>query len=598
MSPDIAPILIIGDSQTDARLSAYIEEILHIEGYNWFAVHDLAASPLSREQLAKHAVVILSHVHASDETQSALLNYVDEGGGLIALRPSEQLASALGLSPFGRDIADRYIAINKLCAFNTGVDWPPLQFHGRAELYLWHGEPAHVMAYFAASPDFITKHPAITVGKRGQGSWAVFAYDLAESTVLLHQGRREQASTGAYPDYDGDRSFKPNDLFVGHLDPALCPLPQADLQQDVLVRIIEWMAGLCAPLPRLWHFPKAAPAVAFINGDGDSMSLTDLMQTVATCDRYEVPYTAYLKMDDHPKVEPAYESALRQQGHDFGQHAFAGALPTLAEMRTQLRAEMAAFRTRYGHESVTYRGHSVIWVGWTETAKYLRENEVRLDTNFAAARFHHGGYVNGSGLPVKFMDEDGRLLDIYEQTTMSTDDGWTTDKIFATPMSMEECTALSKEQADAAIEQYHTVYHPYFHPLRTRAGPTSSQQWLEEVLCYCRERGFHFVSGVDWVNFNDARRSLQLTAYEFEPESLDLRFTLEPQSSVRALSLVLPHALRGAAMASAQVNGETVPIHPRALEGRQQVLLPADYTAGEQYAWHVSWGLGNNAQGG
>ena len=594
MSENVSPILIVWDSQTDARLSGYITEILHVEGYNWFTVHDLATASITVEQLARHPVVILTHIAVPEELASALLTYVDQGGALIALRPPESLASALGFHPFNSDLADRYIALNSLCALNDGVGLPPLQFHGRAELYLWLGEPAHILAYFAASPEFITKHPAITVGKRGQGTWAVFAYDLAESTVLLHQGRREQASTGAYPDYDGDRSFKPNDLFVGHLDPALCPLPQADLQQDILVRIIEWMTELSAPLPRLWHFPHAAPAVAFINGDGDSMSLTDLMQTVATCDRYQVPYTAYLKMDDHPKVEPPFENELRQQGHDFGQHAFAGAKPTLEEMRAQLRAEMEAFRTRYGHESVTYRGHSVIWVGWTEMAKYLRENEVRLDTNFAAARYHHGGYVNGSGLPVKFMDEDGRLIDLYEQTTMSTDDGWTTDKIFATPMSMEECTALSKEQADAAIDQYHTVYHPYFHPLRTRSGPTSSQSWLEGVLAYCRERDFHFVNGVEWVDFNDGRRSLQITAYDFQPEDLTVRLVLEAGMNAEALSLILPYAFRGAPMQSARVNGEPVPILARDLEGRPQVLLPADYAAGKQHVWEIQWGSGKH----
>lgn len=594
MSENISPILIVWDSQTAARLSGYITEILHVEGYNWFTVHDLASASITDEQLAQHPVVILTHVDVSEALESALLHYVDQGGALIALRPPESLASSLGLDPFNRDLEDRYIALNNLCALNDGVDLPPLQFHGRAELYLWHGEPAHVMAYFAASPAFVTKHPAITVGKRGRGTWAVFAYDLAESTVLLHQGRREQASTGAYPDYDGDRSFKPNDLFVGHLDPALCPLPQADLQQDILVRILAWLTDVNAPLPRLWHFPEAAPAAAFINGDGDSMSIADLVQTVATCDRFQVPYTAYLKMDDHPKVEPAYAYALRQQGHDFGQHAFAGAKPTLAEMRSTLRAEMEAFRTRYGHESVTYRGHSVIWVGWTEMAQYLRENNVRLDTNFAAARYHHGGYVNGSGLPVKFMDENGRLIDLYEQTTMSTDDGWTTDKIFATPMSMEECIALSQEQADAAIEQYHTVYHPYFHPLRTRSGPTSSQRWLEGVLAYCRERDFHFVSGVDWVNFNDARRALQLTSYEYNPESLTLRFTLEAALSAQALSLILPYTFHGAPMQRAAVNGERVPIQERHLEGRPQVLLPTDYTAGKRYAWEILWGVCKN----
>ncbi len=594
MSQNVSPILIVWDSQTDARFSGYITEILHVEGYNWFAVHDLAAAPLTRARLARHPIVILSHVAVPEEAQSVILNYVDQGGALIALRPPEQLASALGLAPFHRDLADRYLALNPLCALNDGVNLPPLQFHGRAELYLWPGEPAHVMAYFAASPDFITKHPAITVGKRGLGAWAVFAYDLAESTVLLHQGRREQASTGTYPDHDGDRSFKPNDLFVNHLDPALCALPQADLQQDVLVRILEWMTSLTQPLPRLWHFPKAAPAAAFINGDGDSMALADLVQTIATADRFQIPYTAYLKMDDHPKVSPNYEHALRQQGHDFGQHAFAGALPTLDEMRGRLRYEMDAFRARYGHESVTYRGHSVIWVGWTEMAKYLRENQVRLDTNFAPGRYHHAGYVNGSGLPVKFMDEDGRLIDLYEQTTMSTDDGWTTDKVFAHPMSMAECTALSKEQADDAIDRYHTVYHPYFHPLRTRAGPTSSQSWLEGVLRHCRERGFHFVSGVDWVKFNDGRRALQLAAYEFEPVSLTLRFTLEAALPAHALSLVLPFAFRGAPMQSAAVNGEPLPIHERGLEGRPQVLLPADYAAGKHHAWEIRWGTGNS----
>ena len=594
MSQNVSPILVIWDSQTNARLAGYITEILHIEGFNWFTVHDLAVASISPEQLAQHPVVVLTHVDIPAETSGTLLTYVEQGGALIALRPPEQLASALGLAPFGRDLADRYIALNKLCALNDGISLPPMQFHGRAELYTWHGNPANVLAYFAAHSDYVTNHPAIAVGSRGRGTWAVFAYDLAESTVLLHQGRADQASTGSNPDLDGDRMYKPNDFFVGYLDPALCPLPQADLQQDVLVRILEWMAAFAQPLPRLWHFPEAAHAVAFVNGDGDSMALEDLMNTIATADRFQVPYTTYLMMQDHPKVAPAYESNLRQQGHDFGQHAFAGARPSLEEMRSGLRAEMDAFRTRYGHESVTYRGHSVIWAGWTETAKYLRENKVRLDTNFAPGRFHFAGYVNGSGLPVKFMDEEGRLLDIYEQTTMSTDDGWTADKIFGTPLSTEECIALSKEQADAAIDQFHTVYHPYFHPLRTRAGPTSSQHWLEAVLGYCRDRDFHFVSGVDWVNFNDARRSLQITAYEFQPETLTLRFSLEAAHPVHALSLALPYAFRGAPMQSAKVNGEHVPVQASALEGRPQVLLPADYAAGHACAWEIQWGSSNS----
>ena len=113
------------------------------------------------------------------------------------------------------------------------------------------------------------------------------------------------------------------------------------------------------------------------------------------------------------------------------------------------------------------------------------------------------------------------------------------------------------------------------------------------MLAYCRERDFHFVNGVDWVDFNDGRRSLQITAYDFQPEDLTVRFVLEAGINAEALSLILPYAFRGAPMQSARVNGEPVPILARDLEGRPQVLLTADYTAGKQHVWEIQWDSGN-----
>ena len=181
--------------------------------------------------------------------------------------------------------------------------------------------------------------------------------------MLFHQGRREQASTSPSADADGDLQFKANDLFVGHLDPSLGHLPQADLHQDALVRIMEWMALASRPLPRLWYFPTGAPAVAFINGDSDAMFARDLASVIATVDRFGVPFTAYLMEEHHGEVSPEWEAGLRRRGHDFGQHPFAGQQPSLDQMRKRIREEMSLFRSRYGHEAVTNRGHSVVWVG-------------------------------------------------------------------------------------------------------------------------------------------------------------------------------------------------------------------------------------------
>ena len=260
--------------------------------------------------------------------------------------------------------------------------------------------------------------------------------------------------------------YKPTDMFVGFLDPQLTPLPQADLHQDALVRVLEWMAAIHAPLPRVWHFPDAALAVAFINGDGDGMHASDLASTIATCERFGAPYTAYLMMEDHPKVSPAWEAALRERGHDFSQHGWAGPLPTPEEMRTRLHLEFDAFRSRYGHEGLTYRGHSVIWSGWVDSARYLHENGVRMDTSFTPGRHHRRGYLTGSGLPVRFIDEDGTLLGIYEQATISMDDGWTTDKLMAPAMTTEECIAASRGQIDAVIDRFPRSTSPTFIPSR------------------------------------------------------------------------------------------------------------------------------------
>jgi hypothetical protein len=586
-------LLVLWDSQTPHRFAGYIQEILWVEGYNWFHTHDLAADgPPALAQLAAHSVVITAGVALGEDIQQTLLSYVRGGGQIVALRPPETLAAALGLVPVQRDMVSRYWSLNPLCALNTGVELPPLQFHGRATLYTWPGESSHVLAYLHGEAGIPTGHPAISIGSLGQGQWAVFAYDLAESTVLFHQGRREQASTGPYADADGDRMYKPNDLFVGVLDPALAPLPQADLHQDALVRVLEWMASLRAPLPRVWHFPHGARAAAFINGDGDSMDSADLENTVATCERYGTPYTAYLMMEDHPKVSPEWEGRLRARGHDFGQHAWAGPRPTLEEMRAGLRREFTAFRERYGHDGVTYRGHSVIWVGWVEMARYLRENGVRLDTNFSAGRHHRRGYVNGSGLPVRFVDEEGTQLDIYEQATNSTDDGWMTDKLFVPAMTVDQCIAASKEQADAAIDRYHTVYQPYFHPLSTRPGPRSTQRWLEAVLGHCRERGHAFVNGNGWVAFNDARRALRLVDYAYHPHDGAATFTLEAALPATGLTLAFPAVRRGHALTTASVDDEPVAVRPLVLEGRAQVLLPADYAAGQRRRWRLRWASG------
>jgi hypothetical protein len=187
------------------------------------------------------------------------------------------------------------------------------------------------------------------------------------------------------------------------------------------------------------------------------------------------------------------------------------------------------------------------------------------------------------------MDAEGRVLDIYEQTTLSTDDGYTTDKTFHPALTVEDCIRISAGQIDAAVERFHTVYQPYFHPIRTRPGPLSTQRWLEATLDYAAGRGLHFVDGERWVTFNDARRVLRLVEYHFDPAGTALDLALAAEGAVAGATVTLPATFQGRLLTGAEVDCEPVAVCPRVLEGRSQVLLPADYAAGQTRRWHLRW---------
>src|SRR5205085_4131906 len=163
-------------------------------------------------------------------------------------------------------------------------------------------------------------------------------------------------------------------------------------------------------------------------GDSDSMSLDDFRLAIATCDRYNAPFTTFLKPEHVEMLDAAEEASLRARGHGFGPHPWASSTPTVDEMRGALEENCALFAAKYGYRPRIHRGHWVIWPGWVDHARSLADLGIRLDTNFTAGRSFKGGYANGSGLPLRFVDEQGALLDVAEQSTVSTDDGWLSAK--------------------------------------------------------------------------------------------------------------------------------------------------------------------------
>ncbi len=572
--PDVAPF------------GRYVLEMLYAEGLTGAEERNVREAPLTACALKGRQAVIVAPCGEDTGADAAALEALREGTPVVFLRPSAETAAELGITNKQRRTANEaYIAPERDHPLWFAALGDFLQFHGTADMYGECGGRERVLAWIAGR-DWALPFPAIVTGVYGAGRFAVFTYDLATSTVLFHQGRREQASTGPNPDADGDGLYSPSDLFIGYRDRTLLDLPQADLQQQLLVRILEWAGEPHAPLARLWYYPDAAPAIVLVNGDSDGMTRPQMEWYTNMVEAHGGEYTVYL-MEEHLRhLTPEMERDYRRRGHSAGPHIWHSLKPTVEQMRTRIQEEVTLFEERYGYPPKTTRHHCVIWPGWVETAQALADAGFRMDTNYRAGDHQQYGYLTGSGLPMRFIDEDGEFIEIFEQETLFCDDYVLVDKSFLPPLSEEQAITVSQEYIDAAIERYHTVVHLYFHPIYATGVQVNTGQfirtagWFEAVLKYAAQQKLPMPSTDAWCTFNEQRRTVVLAQQNWEASNGVLRLTVEAQSAMPGATLLVPVRYAGLEIAEVLLDGEPMELTRRSVAGVARALAVSDIDTG------------------
>ena len=569
-----------------APLGRYVLEMLFAEGLTGAEEQNVRETPLVASALEARQAVIVAPCGEDTGAEVAALEALRQGTPVVFLRPSAATAAELGISKKQRRTANEaYIAPERDHPLWFAAVGDFLQFHGTADMYAEFGGRERVLAWIAGR-DWALPYPAIVTGSYGAGRFAVFTYDIATSTVLFHQGRRDQASTGPNPDADGDGLFSPSDLFFGYRDRTLLDLPQADLQQQLLVRVLEWACAPHAPLARLWYYPDAAPAMVLFNGDSDGMTRPQMEWYTNMVEAHGGEYTVYLMEQHLPHLTPEMERDYRRRGHSAGPHIWHSLKPTVEQMRTRIQEEVALFEERYGYPPKTTRHHCVIWPGWVETAKALADAGFRMDTNFRAGDHMQYGYLTGSGLPMRFIDEDGEFIECFEQETLFCDDYVLVDKSFLPPLSEEQAIATSKEYIDAARDHYHTVVHLYFHPIYATGVRVNTGQfirtagWFEAVLKYAAQENLPMPSTDAWCTFNEQRRATVLTEQRWDAASGVLHVTVEAQDTLPGGTLSLPAHYDGRQVAQVLLDGEPMELSRRSVSGAATALAAGNVDAG------------------
>jgi uncharacterized protein DUF4082/Big-like domain-containing protein/IPT/TIG domain-containing protein len=438
--PDEGPggrILII--SQATDPFGRYYAEILRAEGLNQFAATDI--STVTASTLSAIDVVILASGPLSTAQISMLTDWVNAGGNLIAMRPNKQLAGLLGVTDGGGTLSDAYLKVDTNSGPGVGIVSDTMQYHGAADRYVPNG--ATTVATLYSSDSTATTNPAVTlrgVGASG-GQVAAFTYDLARSVVYTRQGNPAWAGQ----ERDGISPIRSDDLFYGAKSGDVQPdwvdlnkvaIPQADEQQRLLANLITQMDLDRVPLPRFWYLPRGEKAVVLMTGDDHAnggtagrfdgyLSMSPPGCSVAEWECVRASSYVYANTPFTSAEATSYDAA----GFEVGLHVNTDCRDwTPASLESSYAQQLSEWSAKYsGLDSPdSNRTHCIAWSDWATQPEVELSHGIRLDTNYyywpPTWIQDRPGLFTGSAIPMRFADQDGTMIDVYQATTQMTDE--------------------------------------------------------------------------------------------------------------------------------------------------------------------------------
>ena len=458
-----------------------------------------------------------------------------------------------------------------------------MQFHGTADRYALNGATSVADLYSSAAA--ATTAPAVTmrtVGTQG-GRAAAFTYDLARSIVYTRQGNPAWAGQ----ERDGTSPIRSDDMFFGNapfdpqpnwVDLSKVAIPQADEQQRLLVNLLGTMTADKKPMPRFWYLPRgaqggrghdrrrprgaAAPRAASTSSGREPGRLLGGPVGVHPGHVLRLSQRA---ADERPG---GGLHRRRLRGRRARQHRLRGLHPGVAGGQLhEPAARLARTVTRAFPIPVTERTHCIAFSDWASTPKTELAHGMRLDGNYyywpPSWVLNVPGVFTGSGMPMRFADTDGSLIDVYQSTTQMTDES---DQIY--PFTIDSLL-------DRALGS--TGYYGAFNANMHTDATTS--QGADAIVASAKARGVPVVSARQMLTWLDGRNGSTFNGITWSNDTLGFRVAVG--AGATALRGMVPAQFGGKALNGVTRDGSPVTITRETIKGVEYAFFAA--SAG-QYA--------------
>ncbi len=314
----------------------------------------------------------------------------------------------------------------------------------------------------------------VYVRPEGRGQVLSLGFDLACQVQALQQG----APSGPGFTVTERQGLVPGlvesqDLVLG---PTMLdnPVPYADLLEGWVADLAEDAAG---PVPGWWRFPYAYDGVAALSHDEEGLgqeAFTDLWALEA---RSGVPSTSFvLAGRDLAQRWPEPPQNLQMHWNRF----MAGSWPPYEW--PDLAGQVARLQSWQGRRPRLNRNHYLAWSeDYADPFRQMAAAGLDLDSTYGPNRGR--GYLFGTGLPFRVLDQDGLPLPVWEWPFVSQEDWSGVDSSWA------------RRLLDDSSRAWHQAPLVLLHPHRWVATP-EGRRFLEEFVQQARARR-HLVTSME-----------------------------------------------------------------------------------------------------
>ena len=360
-------------------------------------------------------------------------------------------------------------------------------------------------------------------------------------------------------------------------------IPQADEQQRLLANLILQMNAAKKPLPRFWYLPSGFKAAVVMTGDdhgsfyggsATSQRFSDFQAAspagCSVADWQCVRGTAYLfpqSLASNPLTD-SQAAAYVAQGFEISVHVDSS--PTCSNWtprrsRRRLRELLASFTAQFPSvpSPKTHRMHCIGWSDYDSQPQIELSHGIRLDTSYyywpPAWVNDVPGLFTGSGMPMRFTDRNGNIIDVYQATTQMTDESG---------QSYPDNIDTILDNATGATGYYGTFV------VQVHDDQSSYPGTAPSVVSSAQAHGVPIVSAQQLLTWLDGRNSSSFGSLTWSTNTLS--FTIVVGTGARNLQAMLPTSSPAGSLTSITLSGSPVSFTTQTIKGVQYAFFAAN----------------------